>query len=110
MNTVCLSGHIAEAPTTREGKNGKPYSTFTLSVDDGFREGQKHVFACVAFGRACEKIKDLGSGTLVGIVGQLQTRTFKEKTVVEVIADRAEVIEAGKADGQEDSDDPWAGQ
>jgi len=96
MNAVAISGTITQTPTSRETKNGKPYLTFTVDVVDGFRQDKKHTFNCIAFGKCQERLVGIAEGTVVGLSGSLQSRTFStqqgERTVVEVVVDSSEVI------------------
>ena len=96
MNNVCLSGRLTADPELRHTKSDKAVTQFTLAVDRNY-VGADHEKKCdfitiVAWNNTAEAItKYLKKGNLIGIVGELQTRTYSDKdgnkrTAVEVIA------------------------
>lgn len=112
MNVVCLTGRLEDAPKCLETKTGKPFSTFNLSVQHPFFEGQSSVFQCTAWRKADEVARTLQAGAFVAVTGMLEQRKFNEREVIGVSVDRIEALSAaaGSKSDAVDADDPFSNE
>ncbi|MER2108098.1 MAG: single-stranded DNA-binding protein [Solibacillus sp.] len=83
MNQVGLVGRITKDPMLHQLTDGSVIN-FVIAVSRTFRNSQGTVDAdfvqCVAWGKLAEHIaKYCGKGSLIGIKGHLQTRTYVNK-------------------------------
>lgn len=89
MNRVGLVGRITKDPSCRVVSATKMCTSFVLAVNRNFKNSQGKVDAdfimCVAWGKLAERIeKYCGKGSLIGIDGKLQTRSYTNKDNVKV--------------------------
>lgn len=142
INRVVLTGRLAKDPILRYTPNGKAVAVFTLAVNRTFTNQQGNREAdfinCVAWRNQAENVANfLKKGSLAGVDGRLQTRSYDNQEgqrvfVTEVQAERVQFLEpkgngAGSGGGQNvpdslgseqsdfnlrssfnDSDDPFA--
>lgn len=85
INNVSLTGRLTRDPELKytNGSN-TPVLTFILAVNRNFKNKQGDVEAdfisCVAWGKNAENIsKFFQKGSLIGIEGRIQTRTYDDK-------------------------------
>ena len=81
MNQVGLVGRITKDPELRYYNEKRPYVVFTLAINRSYKNNQGNVDAdfiqCCAWGRLAETIaKHCGKGSMVGINGRLNVRSF----------------------------------
>lgn len=89
MNQVGLVGRIIRDPELRYYNEKRPYTTFTLAINRSFKNNQGNVEAdfiqCCAWGRLAETIsKHCGKGSLVGVNGRLNARSYTNQQNVKV--------------------------
>lgn len=117
MNRVVLVGRLTKDPDLRYTPNGVPVATFTLAVNRTFsnQQGEKEAdfINCVIWRRPAENVANfLKKGSLAGVDGRIQTRTYegqdgKRVYVTEVVADSVQFLEpkgASGGGGRSDSD------
>ena len=105
VNKVILVGNLgrdADFTTTAGGVSIARFSVATTSraknSQSGTWEDRTEWHRVVLFGRQAETLRDiLRKGTLVGVDGRLQTRSWEDKdgnkrSTTEVVADRIELI------------------
>lgn len=102
MNSVTLTGRLVRDPQVRYApQNQMAVANFTLAVDRmRGRDGQEQTADfpdIVAFGKTAEIIEKYTSkGSLIGVSGRLQTRTYEKDGrkvfVTEVVAERVELL------------------
>lgn len=102
MNKVTLIGNIARDIELHTTQNGNKKATFTVAVNRTFANAQgEHIadfFQCVAWREKAEFIhKYMAKGKKVGIVGELQNRSFDaqdgtKRYVTEVIIQEIEFL------------------
>lgn len=90
MNQVGIVGRITKDPMLHQLTDGSVIN-FVIAVNRTFRNSQGTVDAdfvqCVAWGKLAEHIaKYCGKGSLLGIKGHLQTRTYVNKDNQKVYA------------------------
>lgn len=106
INNVTLTGRLTADPELKHAASGTAIATFRLAVDRGRKgddgETQADFIKIVAFQKTAELAAQyLDKGSLVGIEGRIQSRTWedndgKRRYEVEVIADRVVFLESRK--------------
>ena len=99
MNKVILIGNLTKDPDVRTTNSGTYVTTFDIAVQRQFKgaDGQKQTdfIPIVVWRQLCGKY--LVKGRKVGIIGELQTRSYKAKDgtnrhVAEVVASEVEFL------------------
>jgi single-strand DNA-binding protein len=103
MNRVLLVGRLTKDPELRFTLSGVAVATFTLAVNRQFvKEGQEReadFINCVVWRRPAENTANfLRKGSLAGVDGKLQTRSYegqdgKRVFVTEVVAENVQFLE-----------------
>ena len=115
MNVVSLIGRLTRDPELRYTPQQMAVATFTLAIDRPTgKDKEKHTdFPRVTvFGRQAENCETyLKKGRLCGVQGRIQTGSYKNKDgqtvyTTDVVADRVEFLEYGKAPAAPAPDDP----
>jgi len=80
MNVVMAVGNLGKDCDLKYGQNGKPVLSFSVAATTGFGDFEHtEWFNCVMFGERTEKVAQfLKKGQMVGITGQLQTRSWED--------------------------------
>lgn len=81
MNQVALVGRMTKDPVLRRLSEGRFQTSFILAVNRKFKNQQGEVDAdfilCTAWGRVAENTaKHCGKGSLIGVGGRIQSRTY----------------------------------
>lgn len=116
INRVVLTGRLTKEAELRTTKSGINVATFTLAVNRQFTDSQGKREAdfinCVIWRKAAENFCDFTSkGSLVGIDGRIQTRTYDDKDgkkvyVTEAVVDNFVLLESKNDKNQ--SSDPFS--
>lgn len=103
LNRTVLVGRLTKDPELRSTPNGVNVGTFTLAVNRTFTNAQGEREAdfinVVVFKKQAENVKNyLSKGSLAGVDGRLQTRSYENKVgqrvfVTEVVADSVQFLE-----------------
>ena len=106
INKAILVGRLTKAPELRRTQNGAAVTSFTLAVNRTFKnkngEYEADFINCVVWRRQAENVAQyVGKGSLVGIEGRIQTRSFDDQNgnrrfVAEVVADSVQFLEPKK--------------
>lgn len=106
INRVVLVGRLTRDPELRTTGSGISVATFTLAVDRQYTNSQGErgadFISCVIWRKAAENFCNFTSkGSLVGIDGRIQTRSYDNKDgqrvyVTEVIVDNFALLESRK--------------
>ena len=115
MNRVILVGRLVKDPELRRTNTDIPVVQFSLAVNRNFagRDGQRQAdfISCVAWRNQAENLaKYMRKGSLIGVEGQIQTRTYDEPSgqrryITEVICDNISFLETkGSREGSGYSD------
>jgi single-strand DNA-binding protein len=106
INRVVLVGRLTRDPELRTTGSGISVATFTLAVDRQFTNSQGErgadFISCVIWRKAAENFCNFTSkGSLVGIDGRIQTRSYDNKDgqrvyVTEVVVDNFALLESRK--------------
>ncbi|MBN8236471.1 single-stranded DNA-binding protein [Halobacillus kuroshimensis] len=104
LNRVVLAGRLTKDPDLRYTPNGVAVANFTIAVNRPFSNNQGDRDAdfinCVVWRRAAENLANfMSKGSLVGVDGRLQSRSFdnqegKRVFVTEVVADSVQFLES----------------
>ncbi len=104
LNRVVLVGRLTKDPDLRYTPNGVAVANFTIAVNRPFSNNQGDRDAdfinCVVWRRAAENLANfMSKGSLVGVDGRLQSRSFdnqegKRVFVTEVVADSVQFLES----------------
>ncbi|UXV56401.1 single-stranded DNA-binding protein [Staphylococcus aureus] len=103
INRTVLVGRLTKDPELRSTPNGVNVGTFTLAVNRTFTNAQGEREAdfinVVVFKKQAENVERyLSKGSLAGVDGRLQTRSYENKEgqrvfVTEVVADSVQFLE-----------------
>ena len=111
VNKVILIGFLGEAPELKFSSQGKPIGTFSLAVNErwkdaeGARRERVEWFQIVCFGRLAEVCGQwLVKGRHVYIEGRLQTRKWagregEKRTTIEVVANQMQILDRAPKNG-----------
>lgn len=112
MNKVILVGRLVKDPEVKATQSQISVCSFTLAVDRKFKnadgERQADFLNCVAWRQQAELLgKYFQKGSRIGIIGNLQSRSYddangKKVYVTEVIVDEIEFVES-KRDSEQQS-------
>lgn len=84
INNVVLVGRITRDVELRMSDSGKAYTTFSLAVNRAFKgqDGQQQAdfINCKVFGKQAENLaRYCGKGSLIGVLGSIQTGKYQGK-------------------------------
>lgn len=106
INNTTLVGRLTKDVDLRYTSNGTATGTFTLAVNRPFKnangEQEADFIQCVIWRKNAENFANFTrKGSLVGITGRIQTRTYDNKEgqrvyVTEVVADNFTLLESKK--------------
>jgi single-strand DNA-binding protein len=109
MNRVVLVGRLTKDPELRITPSGVPVASFTLAVGRPFsnQQGEREAdfINCVVWRKPAENVANyLKKGSLAGVDGRMQTRTYdgqdgKRVYVTEVLAESVQFLEPRSASG-----------
>lgn len=103
INRVVLVGRLTRDPELRTPTPDFSVTNFTVAVDDRFAkrdENKTNFISCTAYNKSAEFITNYGrEGSLVGIEGRIQTRSYDDKDgkrvyVTEVVCDNVQLLES----------------
>ena len=107
INRVVLIGRLTRDPELRRTPQGDAVTSFTLAVNRNYtsRDGQQQAdfINCVVWRKPAENVERYCSkGSLVGVEGRIQTRSYDNSQgqkvyVVEVICDSVQFLETRAA-------------
>lgn len=109
LNRVVLVGRLTKDPDLRYTPNGVAVANFTLAVNRPFSnqsgEREADFINCVVWRRPAENLANfMGKGSLVGVDGRVQTRSFDNQEgnrvyVTEIVADSVQFLETKASQG-----------
>lgn len=113
INNVTLVGRLTKDIELRYTPDGAAVGTFTLACNRPFKNGgetKADFVNCVVWRKQAENAANfLSKGSLAGVVGRLQSRSYeaqdgKKVFVLEVVADSVQFLEPkGNGSGQSQS-------
>lgn len=118
INRTVLVGRLTKDVELKYTQSGQAVASFTLAVNRQFTNAQGEREAdfiqCVIWRKAAENFKNFThKGSLVGIDGRIQTRSYDNQQgqrvyVTEVVVDNFSLLES-KGSNRAASNDPFAG-
>ena len=106
INRVVLVGRLAKDPVLRKTANGASVTSFTLACTRRYKqEGQPDAdfINTVVWNKTADSVSQYThKGSLVGVEGRIQTRSYDDKDgkrvyVTEVVADSVQFLESKSA-------------
>lgn len=111
INNVTLVGRLTRDVEVKYTQNGTAVASFTLAVNRNFKNQNGEIEAdfinCVIWRKPAETMAQYThKGSLIGVVGKLQTRSYDDKNgqrvyVTEVVCDNFQMLESKKSGGTE---------
>ncbi|MCT6889086.1 MAG: single-stranded DNA-binding protein [Lactobacillus sp.] len=104
INRAVLTGRLTKEAELRSTQSGLSVATFTLAVNRQYSKakGDADFINCVIWRKAAENFCNFTSkGSLVGIDGRIQTRSYENKSgqkvyVTEIVVDNFALLESKK--------------
>ena len=105
INNVVLVGRLTKKPELKFTANGTKYTQFSIAVQKKFKsqngEYESDFISCLMWSTAAENFtKFTNKGSLVGIEGRIQTRSYdkdgKRVYIIEVVAENFSLLESKK--------------
>ncbi|MFD2627353.1 single-stranded DNA-binding protein [Oceanobacillus kapialis] len=116
LNRVVLVGRLTKDPDLRYTPNGVAVANFTIAVNRPFSNQQGNREAdfinCVVWRRPAENLANfMKKGSMIGVDGRVQTRTFdgqdgKTVFVTEIVADSVQFLETKGSSQNRGQDNP----
>ena len=104
INNVVLVGRLTKDPDLRYTASGSAVATFTLAVNRNFtnQNGDREAdfINCVIWRKPAETMANYArKGTLLGVVGRIQTRNYENQQgqrvyVTEVVCENFQLLES----------------
>lgn len=102
INRVVLVGRLTKDPVLRKTQSNTSVTSFTCAVNRRFQaqEQTADFINCTAWNKTAEFISQYGKkGSLVGVEGRIQTRSYDDATgkrvyVTEVVCDSIQLLES----------------
>jgi len=103
INQTVLVGRLTKEPDLNYTNSGQAVAMFTLAVDRNFKnqngEHEADFINCVIWRKPAETMANYAhKGTLLGVVGRIQTRSYENQQgqrvhVTEVVCDNFQLLE-----------------
>ena len=110
INSVVLVGRLTKDPELRKTSTGTSVCQFTCACDrKNYSKDKKDnqqtadFISCVAWRQKADFLANYATkGTLIGVEGSIQTRSYEDQTgrkvyVTEILADSVEILESRKS-------------
>lgn len=120
INRVILVGRLTKDPEYRQTPNGIDVANFTLAVNRNFKskngEQQADFINVVVFRNQAQNVNNyLSKGSLAGVDGRIQSRSYENKEgqrvfVTEVVADSVQFLEPKNNNQQSNQPQQQRGQ
>lgn len=114
LNRVILVGRIVRDPELKRTASGTSVTSFTIAIDNPTKAGSEKTTSfipCTSWNKTAENVaKYCSKGTLVGIDGRLNQRSYEDKngnkhSIVDVIAETVQFLEKKGNNGEEGDND-----
>lgn len=113
INRTVLVGHLTKDPILRKTASGTCVTSFTVACNRKFKqEGQPDAdfINCVAWNKVADNVaKYTHKGSLVGVEGRIQTRSYDDQQgkrvyVTEIVAENVQFLDNKNASNNESHD------
>lgn len=115
INNVVLVGRLTADPNLRYTASGTGVATFTLAVNRNFtnQDGNRDAdfINCVIWRKSAETLANYAKkGTLLGVTGRIQTRSYENQQgqrvyVTEVVVENFQLLESRSTNQQHKNND-----
>ncbi|MCK1995739.1 single-stranded DNA-binding protein [Psychrobacillus psychrodurans] len=79
MNTVSIIGRMTKSPQLKHLLEGRTQTSFVVAVNKSYKSDEADFVLCTIWGKLAETtVKYCGKGSLVGITGRLNTRSYEK--------------------------------
>lgn len=78
INETCLTGVICKPPVYRQTPLGRDICDIMIAVNRKYKRAD--YLPCIVWGRSAREASSLGVGTVVNIVGRMQSRQYIKQT------------------------------
>lgn len=111
LNRTVLVGRIVRDPELKRTTSGTSVTSFTVAIDNPTKAGGDKTTSfipCTCWSKTAENVaKYCPKGTLVGIDGRINQRSYEDKSgakhsIVEIIAENVQFLEKKNASGEGD--------
>jgi single-strand DNA-binding protein len=115
MNRCVLVGRIVRDPELKRTNSGASVTSFTIAIDNPTRQGGERTTSfipCTCWNKTAENVKKYCTkGSLVGVDGRLNQRSYEDKTgakrsVIEVIAESVQFLEKKGVENEDNNTVP----
>lgn len=120
INQVVLVGRLTKDADLRYTSGGQAVATFNLAVNRNFTnqsgEREADFVNCVIWRKPAETLANYAKkGTLIGVVGRIQTRNYENQQgqrvfVVEVVCDNFQLLESRNVNEQRQNTENFSNQ
>lgn len=113
INITTLVGRLTKDPVLRKTGSGTSVTSFTVACDRRIKtEGQPTAdyINCVCWNKVADNTAQYThKGSLVGVEGRIQTRSYDDQTgkrvyITEVVANSVQFLDSKKVENKEESD------
>lgn len=111
MNQVALVGRITKDPILRNISRGRVQTSIIIAVNRNFKnlkgEVETDFLLCSVWGKLAENTaKHCGKGSLIGVSGRIQSRTYEREDgsrvyVTEVVADNIRFLSTKRRENED---------
>ena len=109
INLVALEGRLVRDLELKKTNSGKSVANFTLAVNRRFQKDEADFIPCVVWDKQAEVMQQyLRKGSLIGVEGRIQQRTYQtnngeNRSVVEVVVNNFSFLESSKQETQQNN-------
>lgn len=113
LNRVVLVGRLTRDPDLRYTPNGVAVANFNIACNRPFKnqngENEADFINCVVWRKTAENLAQyMGKGSMIGVDGRLQSRSYEGKDgkmvyVTEIVAESIQFLESRNSSGKSES-------
>ena len=107
LNTVSIIGRMTKSPQLKHLSEGKMQTNFVVAVNKSYKNDEADFVLCAIWGKLAETtVKYCGKGSLVGITGRLNTRSYEKEAgarvfVTEIVVEDIRFLATKKRDEEQ---------
>ncbi|PZX05906.1 single-strand DNA-binding protein [Psychrobacillus insolitus] len=107
MNSVSIIGRLTKDPQLKQFSEGRVQTSFVVAVNKRMKNDEADFVLCTIWGKIAETtVKYCGKGSLVGITGRLNTRSYEKEEglrvyVTEVVVEDIRFLATKKRDEEQ---------
>lgn len=107
LNTVSIIGRMTKSPQLKHLSEGRMQTNFIVAVNKSYKSDEANFVLCTIWGKLAETtVKYCGKGSLVGITGRLNTRSYEKEAgarvfVTEIVVEDIRFLATKKRDEEQ---------